>query len=191
MAKNSKGESWYRYQHVQGTLSKGCGNTAAANAGITTEDILKAADWSSDTVFKKVHYKPTKEVWASCAYHTEDVKASLVPRLPDLFNVAQEKRGSLVKLITCVTSGGTNFHIWHNSELAGSRGEISHRKLEFFKLKGCESASGGPSVRSPYVNNCNLHDNLIVPTSKSVPPGRGHDRVTMQIAVFNSSRKRD
>ena len=70
-----------------------------------------------------------------------------------VFNVAREKRarGSLVKLITCVTSGGTNFHIWHNSELAGSRGEISHRKLEFFELKGYESASRGPSVRSPCV----------------------------------------
>ena len=44
--------------------------------------------------------------------------ASLVPRLPDLFNIAREMRGSLVKLITCVTSGGTNFHIWHNSKLA-------------------------------------------------------------------------
>ena len=43
---------------------------------------------------------------------------SLVPRLPDLFKVAREKRGSLVKFITCVTSGGTNFHIWHNSKLA-------------------------------------------------------------------------
>ena len=37
----------------------------------------------------------------------------------DLFNVAREKRGSLVKLITCMTSGGTNFHIiWHNCKLA-------------------------------------------------------------------------
>ena len=95
---------------------------------------------------------------------------SLVPKLPDLFNVAREKRGSLVKLITCVTSGGTNFHIWHNSKLAGSRDGISHRKLEFFDLKGCESASGGHSVRSPCVENCNLHSNSIVPTSKSVPP---------------------
>ena len=43
---------------------------------------------------------------------------SLIPRLPDLFNVAQEKWESLVKLIMCVTSGGTNFHIWHNSKLA-------------------------------------------------------------------------
>ena len=43
---------------------------------------------------------------------------SLIPRLPDLFNVAREKRGSLVKLITCMTSSGTNFHIWHNSKLA-------------------------------------------------------------------------
>ena len=112
--------------------------------------------------------------------------SSLVPRLPDLFNVAREKRGSLVKLITCVTSGGTNFHIWHNSELAGSRGEISHQKLKFFELKGCESASGGPSVRSPCVKNSDLHGNLIVPTSKSVPPGRGHDQVTTQITVFDS-----
>ena len=35
--------------------------TAAANAGITTEDILKVADWSSDTVFKRFYYKPTKD----------------------------------------------------------------------------------------------------------------------------------
>ena len=46
------------------------------------------------------------------------IHISLVPRLPDLFNVAREKRGSLVKFITCVTSDGTNFHIWHNSKLA-------------------------------------------------------------------------
>ena len=60
-----------------------------------------------------------------CTYHTinegKRIKVSLVPRLPDLFNVAREKRGSLVKLITCVTSGGTNFHIWHNSKLAKIR----------------------------------------------------------------------
>ena len=47
--------------------------------------------------------------------------SSLVPRLPDLFSVTREKRGSLVKLITCVTSGGTNFHIWHSSKLAKIR----------------------------------------------------------------------
>ena len=45
-------------------------------------------------------------------------RASLVPRLLDLFNIAREKRRSLVKLITCVTSGGTNFHIRYNSKLA-------------------------------------------------------------------------
>ena len=80
----------------------------------------------------------------------------------------------MVKLIMCMTSGGTNFHIWHNSELAGSRGEIFHRKLEFFELKGCESASRGPSVRSPCVKNCDLLGNLIVLT------------FAMQIAVFDS-----
>ena len=47
---------------------------------------------------------------------------SLVPRFPDLFNVAREKRGSLIKLITYMAaSGGTNFHIWHNSKLAKIR----------------------------------------------------------------------
>ena len=58
---------------------------------------------------------------------------------------------------------------------------ISHRKFEFFDLNvtiSYESASGGP------VKNCDLHGNSIVSTSKSVPPGRRHDRVTVQIAVF-------
>ena len=39
--------------------TRGVATTAAANAGITTEDILKAANWSSDTVFKN---KPTMNV---------------------------------------------------------------------------------------------------------------------------------
>ena len=34
--------------------------SAAANAGITTGDILKAADWSSKTVFTKFFYKPLR-----------------------------------------------------------------------------------------------------------------------------------
>ena len=33
--------------------------SAAAMAGITTNDILKAADWSSETVFQKFYHKPT------------------------------------------------------------------------------------------------------------------------------------
>ena len=33
--------------------------TAAANAGITTNDILKAANWSTASVFQKFYYKPT------------------------------------------------------------------------------------------------------------------------------------
>ena len=42
--------------------TRGAATTAAANAGITTEEILKAANWSSDTVFKNFYYKPTKNV---------------------------------------------------------------------------------------------------------------------------------
>ena len=33
--------------------------SAAAIAGITTNDILKAADWSSEMVFQKFYHKPT------------------------------------------------------------------------------------------------------------------------------------
>lgn len=32
--------------------------SAAAEAGVTTNDILKAADWSSQSVFEKFYYKP-------------------------------------------------------------------------------------------------------------------------------------
>ena len=34
--------------------------SAAANTGITTIDILKAADWSGETVFTKFNYKPLR-----------------------------------------------------------------------------------------------------------------------------------
>ena len=110
------------------------------------------------------------------------LKSSLVPRLPDLFNIAREKRRNLVKLITCVMSGGTNFHIWHNSELAGLRHRISHRKFELFNLNvtiGYESASRGPSVPLVGVENCDLHSNSIVPTSKLVPPGCSMDTIKL------------
>ena len=63
-----------------------------------------------------------------------DIHVTLVPRFPNLFNVPHEKRGSLVKLITCVTSGGTNIHIWHGSELADLRHRISRHKFELFNL---------------------------------------------------------
>ena len=42
--------------------------------------------------------------WGAVCQHS-----SLVPRCP---NCTREKRGSLVKLITCMMSGGTDFHIW-------------------------------------------------------------------------------
>ena len=40
---------------------RGASSSVAANLGITTNDILKAADWSSESVFKKFYYKPTKD----------------------------------------------------------------------------------------------------------------------------------
>ena len=40
---------------------RGASSSAAANLGITTNDILKAADWSSESVFQRFYYKPTED----------------------------------------------------------------------------------------------------------------------------------
>ena len=37
-------------------------SAAAAAAGVTTNDILKAADWSSESVFRNFYYRPTGDV---------------------------------------------------------------------------------------------------------------------------------
>ena len=39
---------------------RSAGTSAAAAAGVTTADILKAADWSSEAVSKKFYHKPTR-----------------------------------------------------------------------------------------------------------------------------------
>ena len=39
---------------------RGASSSTAANMGITTNDILKAADWSSESVFQKFYYKPSQ-----------------------------------------------------------------------------------------------------------------------------------
>ena len=39
---------------------RGASVSAAANSGITTKEILEAADWSTDSVFQKFYYKPVK-----------------------------------------------------------------------------------------------------------------------------------
>ncbi|XP_065902413.1 uncharacterized protein [Dysidea avara] len=39
--------------------TRGASSSAAAKVGITTNDILKAADWSSESVFQKFYYKPS------------------------------------------------------------------------------------------------------------------------------------
>ena len=73
--------------------------------------------------------------------------------------------------------------------VASLRHRISHRKFELFDLNitiGYESASRGPLLG---VENCDLLGNSIVPSSKSVPPRRGHDRVTLQIEVFEKIRE--
>ena len=39
---------------------QGAAASAAANAGVTTSDILRTADWSSESVFTKFYYKPVR-----------------------------------------------------------------------------------------------------------------------------------
>ena len=39
--------------------TRGASTSAAADSGITTSDILKAADWSTESVFRKFYYRPT------------------------------------------------------------------------------------------------------------------------------------
>ena len=106
------------------------------------------------------------------------------PRRPYLFNVAREKRGSLVKLITCMTSGGTNFHIIMVQQQVGwLKRCISHRKFEFFVTIGYESVSGGPPVPSLRVENGDLHGNFIVSTPRWNRLG------SVQITVFDTQRR--
>ena len=38
---------------------RGASASAAASAGITTNQIMNAADWSSESVFQKFYYRPS------------------------------------------------------------------------------------------------------------------------------------
>ena len=38
---------------------RGASSSSAAAADVTTSDILQAADWSSESVFRKFYYRPT------------------------------------------------------------------------------------------------------------------------------------
>ena len=74
---------------------KGMAVTSAANAAITMEDILKAADWSSDTVFRRFYYDATIKF----PNLSKLCLPSLIPKLPDLFNIHERKRENLVSNI--------------------------------------------------------------------------------------------
>ena len=41
---------------------RGASSSAIAAAGVTTNDILKVADWSSESVFRNFYYRPTGDV---------------------------------------------------------------------------------------------------------------------------------
>jgi len=40
-------------------FTKGASSSPAAKVGTTTNDILKPADWSSESVFQRFYYKPS------------------------------------------------------------------------------------------------------------------------------------
>ena len=40
---------------------RGASTSAAVNAGVTTNDILNAADWSSESVFQKFYYRSERK----------------------------------------------------------------------------------------------------------------------------------
>ena len=41
--------------------TRGASSSAAADSGVTTTDILKAADWSTESVFRKFYYRPSRD----------------------------------------------------------------------------------------------------------------------------------
>ena len=114
--------------------------------------------------------------------------ASLVPRRPDLFNCTREKRGSLVKLITCVTSGGTNFHIWHNSELAQDQAESLSSSISTLQSAINQQEETLQHLR--YVSKT-----AICMVTRSCPRSGGTDldvgmiEFTMQIVAFDTQRR--
>ena len=45
---------------IKAHLVQSASTSAATMAGITTEDILKAADWSSEAIFQRFYHKPVR-----------------------------------------------------------------------------------------------------------------------------------
>ena len=41
--------------------TRGASTSATADSGITTSDILKAVDWSTELVFRKFYYRPAHD----------------------------------------------------------------------------------------------------------------------------------
>ena len=103
---------------------------------------------------------------------------SLVPRLPDLFNIAREKRGSLVKLIMCVTSGGTNFHIilWHNSKFTKIRARDTESSSSLISTLQLLAMNQQVKMLQP------LHyesKSVICTITRSCPRPGGHDQLLL------------
>ena len=63
---------------------RGASSSTAANMGITTNDILKAADWSSESVFQKFYYKATQSPGFGRAVLSSGSKGAKVASMADI-----------------------------------------------------------------------------------------------------------
>ena len=64
-------EHWCKYLHGASICKytsifkahsvRGASTSAAANQGVTTEDILKAADWRNSSTIQRFYYKPVRD----------------------------------------------------------------------------------------------------------------------------------
>jgi len=42
-------------------LNRGASTSAGAGAGVTMNDIMQAADWSTESVFRRFYYRPSHD----------------------------------------------------------------------------------------------------------------------------------
>ena len=84
MVKDHHGKSERRHFKFKALSVKSASVSTAGSAGITTADILKAADWSNQPVFQNIYYKPLKDTSFEKAVLSKPVisyKVTLIRRL--------------------------------------------------------------------------------------------------------------
>ena len=96
---------------------------------------------------------------------TEGIKTVALSPGSLIFSTHTRKEGELGKFITCVSSGGTDFHIWHNKSLP----EIKGLKVQAIRSVQLQSASRDLPVPPLQVEDKHFPSN----SPKSVPAESG------------------